>query len=466
MSKNKLMLKDGVLSKGGGVRRVILCYDSGLCYQYSNPENVTAIFQPGMGWIVRERPRYYAGGWGNAGTGDADGHYLIINTQELIDSIGAARYSINQTKFLTNQELKEINAGIAKNNKLIQELNKIAKKLGRHENEDLAKFESMKTSQDTFSDSPKGVDAIAIAKQYDVALKTFLDGKGRPSKIDAYSISKNLVVQSDKNQKTTVAFRDGSGQVFMNSQVLKISKFEESFMGGQSLIQKSIRGIAKYSIPFNVLESADLKFSETKVLEQGPESTHTAKVNNWESKTVERHFTGALLLENAGRKFLMDIDRVEIEHQIFNAFFVEVSSSVKSIAEAYESMKPQVVRDAEAKGIEVKRQGEWFFIATDKTVTLEDNHIQTWKNSDLEKQVHGFDVAHGKGRPNRLFKPVGFGDLDQLVCGTVTHSGREHAPLDLGQQSSGKDGELITLKLWELVGNTTVSNFTITGDVD
>lgn len=253
----------------------------------------------------------------------------------------------------------------------------------------------------------------------------------------------------------------------MNSQVLSISKFEDNFMGKQSLIQKSVREIAKYSIPFNVLASAGLKLEETRVLENGSEQ-------DFELRNETRHFTGALLLENAGRKFFMDIDRIEIKNKLFNVFFVEVDSAVKSIAEAYESMKPQSVRDAEAAGIEVKRQGEWFFIATEHTVRVQtlnvfsgDWYVQR-ANVAPTQYVNKANVSHGKGRPNSLFRPFGFGELDTLVCGTVSHSGREHADLDLGQdeETSSGNGDFTTFRLWKLVPNTTVSNFTIEGEVD
>ena len=233
-------------------------------------------------------------------------------------------------------------------------------------------------------------------------------------------------------------------------------------MGGQSLIQAEVRKLSKYNIPFNILESAGLKLSETIVMEQGPEE-------DFQLRNEVRHFTGALLLSNADRVFLMDIDRQEIKHQIFNAFFVEVSAHVKSISQAYESMKPQAVLDAEKAGTEVLRQGEWFFIATGKTLKVRSEKVLRWDRTTEERQVVlRHDISHGKGRPNSLYKPVGFGDLDQYVCGTVEHSGREHKPLDLGQEeeTSSGNGDFTTFKLWTVVGNTTVSNFTIKGDID
>lgn len=467
MSENKIMLKDGVLSRGVGNRRVILDYDAGLVYKFNSPDKILAVYDTQRGWVCLEQPSYYRGGWGNSSSGDADGHYTVENAHALVKAIGGRLYSVNSNEFHDPKVLAEINKGIEKNNELIKIHNALAKKLGRELNHDLLTPEFTKYRKENDGKSRKGTDPIKTARSYESSVQVFLQRKGKTVKIDDYKISVNQIVQG----KTIVAFRDSKGDIFMNSQVLNITHFEREFMGGQSLIQAEVRKAAKYSIPLNVLESANLKLNETRVLEQGPESDHRIYgVNKWgqrnSSLDQDRHFTGALLLENSGRKFLMDIDREEIKHGIFNAFFVEVERKVKTIAEAYESMKPQEVRDAESKGLKVERQGEWFFIQTDETVTVRKEDVNTWFDKDVDKQVHRFDVSHGKGRPNRLYRPVGFGDLDKLVCGTVTHTGREHRDLDLGSHAAGKNGEFTVFKLWKLVPNATISNFTITGDID
>lgn len=133
------------------------------------------------------------------------------------------------------------------------------------------------------------------------------------------------------------------------------------------------------------------------------------------------HFTGATLfncLDDKGydRVFLFDIDREEIKHSIFNPFITEINyrnnlvreisvgdegyhrpdadnaytglvetsdeggtatmteeqvqvkmvpQKPKSIAEAYELLKPEKVKMAELEGKSVIRQGEWFFIDAD-----------------------------------------------------------------------------------------------------
>src|ERR1019366_3252183 len=142
---------------------------------------------------------------------------------------------------------------------------------------------------------------------------------------------------------------------------------------------------------------------------------------------------------------------------------------VKTIAEAYESLKPQAVKDAEAKGLEVLRQGEFFFIPVDKkTVELLDSQI-----SNLEKredQLDDLTLSAGPNRPNYAHgielkdgKRLNRRELDwekrreiksdaTYLIGEVIHSGREHEP--------------IQLKTWyTAVPNTAQKSFTITGDV-
>ena len=77
------------------------------------------------------------------------------------------------------------------------------------------------------------------------------------------------------------------------------------------------------------------------------------------------HFVGAILFRVNRKYFLFDVDRNELEYFRFNPFIVQLPHKVTSIAEAYESLKPQEVKDALAKGLDVKRQGEWFFIPSE-----------------------------------------------------------------------------------------------------
>lgn len=464
----KILKGKNIITCGNGDSRMVLDYDANVIYQYHDMCDIKAVYEQGQ-WHLTERPDSSRGGWGTYSSGNINGDSKHSNAIELLRAINAKATVYNIPAFFDEQEYQVYLKTLTK----VERINKTAKilKIGHNFNTTFIKIKG-KSIYSNYSPNigkSKGLNPLTTIEKMTKACEVFLTRKGKTVKLTDYTISTNIIKQG----KTIVAFYDTQGQLFMNSQVLTITNFEHAFLGGQSIIQDTIRPKATYNIPFNVLESANLLLNETNVLDTGPTSTHT--LNSGQT----RHFTGALLLENAGRKFLMDLDQIEIKNKLFNVFFVEVSEDVNTINEAYVSMKPDSVKRAESVGTEVKRQGEWFFIKTDKTIQLVKDDILTWAREDKQgPRLESFDIAHGKGRPNSLYKPLGFDtEYNDLVCGMVTHSGREHAPLSLGVFDGSKElnamppysadkTKLFTFNLWQVVPNTTIGNFTITGDVD
>jgi hypothetical protein len=165
-----------------------------------------------------------------------------------------------------------------------------------------------------------------------------------------------------------------------------------------------------------------------------------------------QHFAGARLFKIDTRVFLLDVDRNELQHGLINPFLVELQdTTVKTINEAYESLKPQVVKDAELNKSEVLRQGEWFFIPVDSTEKqLELDRL----NEEIKKENRHFTgiLRAGNNRPNRVTDMVTIDGI-HFVQGTVSHTGREHEDLELGR--------------WHrAIPNTSVTSWTITGDLD
>jgi len=246
-------------------------------------------------------------------------------------------------------------------------------------------------------------------------------------------------------------------------------------------------------IPFSVLQQAGLSFNNFAELDAGPEETLWRKVHiekatedkfnallkdkNVKVKSKRKfkdyqgknffelhllqgqHFAGARLFSVSGRIFLLDIDRVEITHGIVNPFLVEMQDKfVKTISEAYESLKPDAVKRAEAAKIPVLRQGEWFFIPVENE--LEVARIKRQREQILADAKRlgqrGTPLAGilqaGQNRPNRVTEAIVLKD-DHFVTGTVSHTGREHAD--------------IKLKKWyRAVPNTSQTSWAITGDLD
>jgi len=292
---------------------------------------------------------------------------------------------------------------------------------------------------------------------------------------------------------------DGIQVVLGNSSILPlvgrtVAYGNESLNRSETLIQRKL-AVKATMVPFSVFEQAKLDLNKYRVIERGPEekAKKTEQIYNYkegkkENKVTEVHFTGASLFEVEGQQFLFDIDRREQQHGIFNPFLVKLPRKVKTIAEAYQSLKPKAVVDAEKKGLKVLRQGEWFFIpskgpkqtklterqkltamaatvgrwATRATRATRDlkqafgakfvNNVVKMGKEISESLPRALSLQAGQNRPNTVQTGLKQGDTT-YVTGKVSHSGREHADL--------------ILKGWYVaVPNTSTKSFTITGDID
>lgn len=211
-------------------------------------------------------------------------------------------------------------------------------------------------------------------------------------------------------------------------------------------------------IPFSVFDEAQLDIRTLTIIQKSNEETFKIKTenpkyekySNKKQKEPEflienRHFTGACLFKVNERIFLFDVDREEIKHKIFNAFLVEIPKNVTTIKDAYESLKPKEVLESEKLGLEVIRQGEWFFIPVNGDY-----------DPDMEKNFQGkltkksLELKAGDNSPNHASECV---ESLGLIRGEVTHSGREH--------------RTVILKTWyKPVPNTAIKSFTLTGNID
>lgn len=307
----------------------------------------------------------------------------------------------------------------------------------------------------------------------DKAIQAFL--KGETGKFGKYIAVKNALVY-----RSILTSKNGTRQELgQNIIALKIERPNEIlFIGNSSilpLVGRSVsfgreslnRGVSDVQtrlsryvqmIPFNVFTEAGLDLTQIEILQRGPEKTVTRIEERYNNKTgkndkidVKVHFTGASLFQVESKLFLFDIDQREIKHKIFNAFLVELIKPVKTIEDAYQSLKPQEVVDAEKNGLKVIRQGEWFFIPV-KGEFEPVMHNPRWGNDKGKLVAMPLELRAGQNRPNRVTQHAKRGN-ETLVTGQATHSGREHAALNL--------------KGWfKAVPNTSVQSFTITGDVD
>jgi hypothetical protein len=428
---------------------VAICQDLGIVYDISNPDNVIASWDTKQGgWVIAKTPQYYPSGWGNPAKGDKTGYALHRAASELLSTIGATVVEINR-------EIKDVDLEYAKFRKCERSLRKLeALGLGIDHNDVF--------SSKVVSGNGQGTNILRTISDLKAVATSFINKKSFEAK--DYKATSKVISYKDK----TIAIRVAD-KIVVNTEAMTATGIEKSFLGGQSVVQRELRKVG-VSIPFNVLVAADLELTDTEIVDQGPEETIPVGDTN-------RHFTGAMLLRNKGRLFLMDLDREEIKHGIWNPFFVEVLSGT-TIQEAYESMKPVEIKEAEQKGDKVIRQGEFFFIETPHTIEADRaiyqprNEVEAAKLQ--ENTIVRSQLSHGKGRPNNCLM-VFNGPHKGLVCGVVTHTGREHRPVNLGMTNQrgpigtspwDNYGDKRTYNLWRCVPNTTVGNFTIQGDID
>ncbi len=161
-----------------------------------------------------------------------------------------------------------------------------------------------------------------------------------------------------------------------------------------------------------------------------------------EDKTDYHHILGAVILEHKGRCYLSSIDEAEGWRR--RAYFLcQLPREVTSVEDAFDSLIPEKVRSAKAGGLEVKRQGDIFLVAS----PLQTRQIQ----AATERNVQVFNTTHvaTEARANN-------GTV--YVRGTLRHQpeGRrpQHAMLRLGNS------------WWIAIKNLALASWNAAGFVD
>lgn len=245
--------------------------------------------------------------------------------------------------------------------------------------------------------------------------------------------------------KVCVAKKIGDN-IIGNSSGLQAMRTRTGKMNFSGSVRQSIQSTMAEvmpMLPFRVFEEAKLDLDSVVVIDRGPEEyVQTDRV--WMGDRGKVHFMGALLFKIFGEEeahYLFDIDRNDIAEKRFNPFMSKLSRSASSIEDAYDSLKPEEVRQAEmfAK-TKFPRQGEWFFIPVPGS----------YEPMPTPKGLRGVAELSSKGhRPHYASKMCKEG----YVTGRITHGGHEHVPLDL-------DG------WYRPVANQAEVSFKISGSID
>ena len=149
-------------------------------------------------------------------------------------------------------------------------------------------------------------------------------------------------------------------------------------------------------------------------------------------RTRQVHTLGESVVRIKDRYYLSTVD--ETARQSDTYFLIELLTgrAPASFAEAVDLLKPDAVREAEAQGRDVVRQGEWFAIATQMPTSVLMGAVERGMAVFKENHVLGRDGHHKLGQAV-IFK-VGPRKGDVYARGSMEHTEGDHGDLNLGFQ--------------------------------
>ena len=162
--------------------------------------------------------------------------------------------------------------------------------------------------------------------------------------------------------------------------------------------------------------------------EQWREVTVRDKYGRETTETV--HTLGDSVIRVRDHFYISGVDETGIGRGVYFLAELLTERPPASFEEALSFLKPKAVRDAEARGTYVRRQGEWFAIPTKLTTSQLLCDVERGVAVRREHHVLGRDGHH------RLEEAViyrcGPEKGDVYARGIITHTEHEHADLELG----------------------------------
>jgi len=201
--------------------------------------------------------------------------------------------------------------------------------------------------------------------------------------------------------------------------------------------------------PFDI---SDLQKEVSVVIPSGGEEWKHVKVKDRNGRITERtiHTLGDSVLRVKDRFYLSGVDETGKGSGMY--FFAELvtKQAPSTLEEAYNTLKPKAVREAEGQELNVLRQGEWFAIPA-RVPTSE-------LMRDVERGIAAYRQRHvlGKDGHHELEEAVLYkaGERKGQVYarGVLRHTQDEHEDLDLG-----------TVRWYLIVHNVVGASYTLSG---
>ncbi len=191
------------------------------------------------------------------------------------------------------------------------------------------------------------------------------------------------------------------GEKCLNGVVIDPSGFGPVTRRHQSAVRAVCReiGVPYIAAPFEVLDDLGVETSRICILEQG---------------------CGRSVFYQDGRCFYRGNGSREWRRG--SGFVVELPGYAETVEQALELILPREVLEAEAEGLEVVRQGEWFFVPVEGVPVGERHPRERGPDPHLGNHVPEDKVVHR----HRELEPLVY------VRGVVSHLNEDHPSLDLG----------------------------------
>jgi hypothetical protein len=156
----------------------------------------------------------------------------------------------------------------------------------------------------------------------------------------------------------------------------------------------------------------------------------TVKDKYGRAKTRQVHTLGDSVLRVQDHFYLSGVDETGVGRGIYFLARLVTDSPPRTYEEALDFLKPKVVQDAEARGADVKRQGEWFAIPTVLTTSQLLRDVERGLAVRREGHILG-RAGHHKLEEAVIYR---FGPQrgEVYARGVIAHTKDEHQPLELG----------------------------------